>query len=123
MNSVQLIGRLGADPEIKNTSGGNTIARLRLATNSFKKEGDQWVDHTDWHNVTLFGRQAEIARDYLSKGREVGIEGRIEYREHEGKWYTSIVASRMTLIGSKGEQSSGSSGGGYASKPIDDVPF
>lgn len=123
MNKVILEGRLGADPETK----GNGVVRMRLATNRRKKIGDEWQDVTDWHTVVAFGKTGETAARFLSKGREVLIEGSIEYREHEGKWYTSILCDRLYLIGGRGESAQRQDGnpnlrGGYGSQD-DGIPF
>ena len=85
INRVILIGNLGADPEIRTSPNGTVIANLRLATSERRKEGEQWVDHTEWHRVTVFGRTAETARDYLRKGGKVLIEGSLRTRKWQDK--------------------------------------
>lgn len=93
-NKITIMGRLGADPEIKTVGGGKKIAKLSVATDKRAKDSKP-----DWHNVTVWERQADICEQYLHKGEMVLIEGRVEYREHEGKWFTDIIASDVVLIG------------------------
>ena len=85
LNKIILIGNLGADPEIRTSPNGNVIANLRIATSERRKEGDQWVDHTEWHRVAVFGRTAETARDYLRKGSKVLVEGSMRTRKWQDK--------------------------------------
>jgi single-strand DNA-binding protein len=120
LNRVQLIGNLGKDPEIKYTPSGTPVAKITIATNErFKDKSGEWQDRTEWHNVVLWQRMAEIAGDYLKKGGKVYIEGRLQTRSWEDKqtnqkkYMTEIVASDMILLGGRGE-SSGESGGGYS---------
>ena len=79
VNKVTLGGNLGADPEAKVTSGGAKIVNLRVATSRSKKEGDEWVEVTDWHRVVTFGKLADSCEKFLKKGRQVFVSGRIEY--------------------------------------------
>ena len=105
INSVTLIGNLGADPEMRTTASGMVIANLRVATTSRKKVGDgKWEDVTEWHAVTVFGKTAENAGQYLSKGRQVYIEGRLQTRkwqDKEGKdrWSTEVVCNELKFLG------------------------
>ena len=121
INSVTLIGNLGADPEMRTTAGGMVIANLRVATTSRKKVGDgKWEDVTEWHAVTVFGKTAENAGQYLSKGRQVYIEGRLQTRkwqDKEGKdrWSTEVVCNELKFLGSKND--SGHNAGGSMSRP------
>ena len=81
VNKVILIGNLGKDPELKHTSGGTAVATMTLATNErFKDKSGEWQDRTEWHNVVLWQRLAEIAAEYLKKGRSVYVEGRLQTR-------------------------------------------
>jgi single-strand DNA-binding protein len=85
VNKVILIGNLGKDPEVKYTPSGAAVAKLTLATNErFKDKGGDWQDRTEWHNVVLWQRLAEIAGEYLKKGSKVYIEGRGEGSGDEG---------------------------------------
>ncbi len=103
-NQVQLIGRLGAAPEIKKIENGSTMARLRVATaESYKNAKGEWVTETQWHTVTAWGRLAERAAQGVDKGAEVFIEGRLEHRNYTGndgqrKYYTDIVAQEFYVM-------------------------
>ncbi|MDO8954987.1 MAG: single-stranded DNA-binding protein [Gammaproteobacteria bacterium] len=105
LNKVILIGRLGSDPEIRYMPNGNAIANLRLATNDgYKDKAGQFQESTEWHRVVLFGRLAEIAGQYLQKGRLVYVEGRIrtnKWQDKEGqdRYTTEILANEMQLLG------------------------
>ena len=109
INKVILIGNLGSDPEIKISASGSTIANFTLATNERWKnsEGVQ-QEQTEWHRVVAFGRLAEICGEYLRKGRQVYIEGRLQTRSWEDKegtkrYTTEIVLRDMQMLGTKGE--------------------
>jgi single-strand DNA-binding protein len=116
VNKVILIGNLGRDPETRYTTGGDAVTNLRLATTeTWKDKSGEKQEKTEWHSVVLFGRQAEIAGEYLKKGRSVYIEGRLQtrkYTDKEGveKYATEIVADRMQLLG--GREGGGGSGSG-----------
>ena len=117
LNRVQLIGNLGKDPEVKYTPQGTPVAKLAIATNErFKDKAGEWQDRTEWHNVVLWQRQAEIAGEYLKKGSKVYIEGSLRTHSWEDKqsgqkkYMTEIVVNDLVLLGGRGE-SSGESGG------------
>ena len=120
VNKVILIGNLGKDPEVKYTPQGTAVAKLTLATNeSFKGKDGQWQERTEWHNVVLWQRLAEIAGEYLKKGNKVYIEGRLQTRSwddkqtNQKKYMTEVVGGTMVLLGGRGEGGgSGESGGG-----------
>lgn len=121
LNSVTLIGRLGADPEVRQ-AGATTVCNLRIAT-SEKRKGEE---KTEWHNVTVFGETAEACAKFLVKGRELCVQGRLQMREWTDKagnkrFSTDVVADRVVFLGSKGE--SGGTGQTKPSAPDDDVPF
>ena len=128
VNKVTLLGNLGKDPEVKFTPQGTAVAKLALATNErYKDKEGQWQDRTEWHNVVLWQRLAEIAGEYLKKGSKVYIEGRLQTRSWEDKqgqkrYTTEIVATNLILVGSRG-QGGGGGGGGYdeAPPPSDDM--
>ena len=113
VNKVLLVGRLTRDPEIRTTATGQNVASLSLATNRFwKDKSGQRQDKTTFHNVILWGRLAEIAGQYLVKGQEAYIEGRIETRKYTAKdgsdrYVTEIIAENMQL-GSKAQGGSNS---------------
>jgi single-strand DNA-binding protein len=106
VNKVILLGNLGRDPETRYTTGGDAITNLNIATNEqWKDKSGEKQERTEWHRVVLFGRQAEIAGEYLKKGRTVYIEGRLQTRKYTDKdgvekYSTEIVGDRMQLIGS-----------------------
>ena len=112
INKAILIGRLGKDPEMKYTPSGTAVASFSIATNySVKDVEGNYTDKTDWHNIVVFGRRAEFAGEYLSKGRLVFIEGRIQTRSWEDqngnkRYITEIISSDVQLLGSKGESTS-----------------
>jgi single-strand DNA-binding protein len=116
VNKVILIGNLGRDPETRYTTGGDAVTNLNIATSeTWKDKAGEKQEKTEWHRVVLFGRQAEIAGEYLKKGRSVYIEGRLQtkkYTDKDGveKYSTEIVGDRMQLLGSR----DGSGGGGDA---------
>ena len=115
VNKVILIGNLGRDPETRYTTSGDAVTNLRIATTEqWKDKSGEKQERTEWHTVVLFGRQAEVAGEYLKKGRSVYIEGRLQtrkYTDKEGveKYATEIVGDRMQLLG--GRDSAGASGG------------
>lgn len=123
LNKVMLIGNLGKDPEVRYTTSGQAVASFSLATSEkFKNRNGEMEERTEWHNVVLWGRQAEIAKDYLAKGRTVFIEGRLQTRKWQDKdgrdrYTTEIVGDRMQFVGAKGD-SGGRQGGGRS--PGDD---
>lgn len=119
LNRVQLIGNLGKDPEVKYTPQGTPVAKITIATNErFKDKGGEWQDRTEWHNVVLWSRMAEIAGEYLKKGKQVFIEGRLQTRSWDDKqtgqkkYMTEIVASDLILLGGGGARGEG--GGDYS---------
>jgi single-strand DNA-binding protein len=118
VNKVILLGNLGRDPETRYTTGGDAVTNLNIATSEqWKDKAGEKQERTEWHRVVLFGRQAEIAGEYLKKGRSVYIEGRLQTRKYTDKdgvekYSTEIVADRMQLIGSA--RDAGAGGGGDA---------
>jgi len=121
LNKVMLVGRLTRDPEIRNTPSGQSVATMSLATNRFwKDKNGQKQDKTEFHNVVLWGRLAEIAGQYLTKGQEAFIEGRMETRKYTGKdgverRVTEVIAENMQL-GSRAQGTS--SAPGSFNKPV-----
>ncbi|HWS77648.1 MAG TPA: single-stranded DNA-binding protein [Thermomonas sp.] len=118
VNKVILLGNLGNDPEVKYTQGGMAIATLSVATTYSRKDKDgNFQEKTEWHRVKLFGKTAEVAGEYLKKGRQVYIEGRIEYGSYEKdgvKHYTTdIIGEDMQMLGGGDGQRGGGEGGGY----------
>ena len=110
INKVILVGNLGNDPDVKYTQGGMAITTLSLATTTVRKDKDgQPIEKTEWHRVKLFGKLGEISGEYLKKGRQVYIEGRLEYGSYEKdgvKHYTTdVVADDMQMLGGGGSES------------------
>jgi single-strand DNA-binding protein len=121
VNKVILIGNLGKDPEIKYTPGGTPIARFSLATNERTKDKDgNWVDRTEWHNIVAFQRTAEIAAEYLKKGRSVYVEGRIHTDTWDDKdtgqkrYKTEIYVNNLVMLGGQREGEGAGMGSGRA---------
>ncbi len=142
LNKVMLIGNLGKDPEVRYTASGQAVAGFSLATSEkFKGKSGDMEERTEWHNITLWGKLAEIAGEYLSKGKTVYIEGRLQTRKWQDKngndrYTTEIVGDRMQMLSGKGERSSSGGGGdtptaqksgssNYEEPPFqdDDIPF
>ena len=104
-NSVQLIGNVGQEPEIKNLEGGKKLANINIATNEvyYRENGDK-VEQTQWHRVTAWGKTAEIIEKYVTKGKEVAIEGKLSHRSYDDKngekrYITEVVANDLLLLG------------------------
>jgi len=117
VNKVILIGNLGKDPEVKYTPSGMAVAKFSLATNDrFKDKEGNWQDRTEWHNLVAFQRTAEIAGEYLKKGRTVYIEGKLQTSSWDDKetgakkYKTEIIVNELVLLG--GGQRGESGGGG-----------
>ncbi len=108
VNKVILVGRLGADPEVKTVTGGNTVARLSLATSeSWNDKQGQKQERTEWHRVVVWGKLAELCGRYLSKGRQVYVEGRLQTRSWEDqqgqkRYSTEVVAGTVQFLGAGG---------------------
>ncbi len=104
-NSVQLIGNLGKDPEIVQMDNGNKLAKFSLATSeSYKNAQGEKVEDTQWHNIVAWGKTAEIVENYLIKGKQVAIEGKLVHRSYETKegekrYITEIKCNELLLLG------------------------
>ena len=97
LNRVTLVGRLTRDPDLRTTAGGQEVANLRLAvTSRGRDESGNWTDKSNYFDVTIFGKQAETAGQYLSKGRRVGVDGRLSWREWEAQDGTKRQAVEVT---------------------------
>jgi single-strand DNA-binding protein len=147
VNKVILVGNLGRDSELRYTPGGAAVATLNLATTEvWNDRNNQRQEKTEWHRVILWGKQAESLQEYLTKGKQIYVEGRLQTRQWDDKegnkrYTTEIKADRITLLGGGGgggargggggEQyggRSGSGGGGMDEPPVepitdDDIPF
>ena len=130
-NKVILVGNLGRDPEIRYMPSGEPVANITIATSSkYKSKTGELVEETEWHRVTFFGKLAEIAGQYLKKGRPVYVEGRIKTRKYTDKdgvekYATDIIANEMQMLGGREgmvEPSHEDSGGGDDSAPRRPAP-
>lgn len=137
VNKVILVGRLGADPELKSVGQGQSVARLSLATseNWVSKDG-QKQERTEWHRVVVWGKQAENCAKHLAKGRQVYVEGRLQTRQWEDpqgqkRYSTEVVATTVQFLGSAGAGASSNDGYGpsqdFGPEPVvdsnDEIPF
>ncbi len=110
VNKVILVGNLGQDPDLRATAGGMPVCSLRIATTDRRKDKDgNWKDHTEWHSVVVYGRQAETANQYLRKGRMVYVEGRLQTRKWQDRngqdrWTTEIIADNIRFLGGGQQQ-------------------
>jgi single-strand DNA-binding protein len=140
INKVILVGTLGKDPEVRYSQSGSAICSLSLATNEkWKDKNGEMQERTEWHRVKFFGRMAEIAGEYLKKGSQAYVEGKLrteKYTDKQGveRYSTDVIADELMLLGGKsegGERRQESRGGGGQSAPSagdepfpdDDVPF
>lgn len=127
VNKVILIGRLGKDPEMRYAPSGTAIATFSIATNHQQKSEGEWVEKTEWHNLLTFGKTAEFAGEYLNKGKQVFIEGRLQtssWEDQQGqkKYKTEIVVNDLQLIGGKGDGDSGSQAASSTSESSKQAP-
>lgn len=140
VNKVILVGNLGRDPEIRSTASGQQVASFSVATNRRWRDRDgNRQEQTEWHNVVCFGRQAEVAGQYLTKGRQIFIEGRLQTRSWEDrqsgerKYRTEVICENFQMLGQRGDageggispdlQAGGTSDFGAPSAEDDDIPF
>jgi len=113
VNKAILIGNLGRDPEIKYTQSGQAVATFSIATTrKWRDKEGQPQEQTDWHNIVVWGRMAELAKEYLAKGRSVYIEGRIQNRSYDDKdgnkrYISEVVAISMQFLGARPDQAGG----------------
>ena len=121
VNKVMLLGNVGKDPEIRTTAGGMTVASFSLATADRAKDAQgNWADKTEWHNLVCFQRTAEIVRDYVKKGTQIYVEGKIQTRSWDDKesgqkkYRTEILVNELSLLGGRGGGEGASSGGSYS---------
>ncbi len=147
VNKVILVGRLGKDPEVRVTGGGQSVASFSIATNEkWTGKNGEPEERTEWHNIVAWGKLAELCRDYLNKGSQVYLEGRLQTREYEDKdkikrRTTEINAREVVFLSGRGQGKGGeeggekayaSGGGGNRRAPVgpadpviadDDIPF
>ena len=124
INVVVITGNLTRDPELRSTPGGTSVCKLRVAVNSRRKDqSGNWVDKPNYFDVTVWGAQGENCANYLSKGRPVAVEGRLDWREWEDKeggkrQSVEIIANSVQFLGSR----DGNGGNGNGFSPSSDVP-
>ncbi len=139
LNKVMLIGHLGKDPELRYTSNGVAVANFSIATNETWKDQDgNLQERTEWHNIVMWAKLAEIAGEWLKKGKQVYLEGRIQTRSYDDKngvkkYFTEVVATEMIMLGGPGGAGASSGGGsaqassvnepGQQSEKEEDLPF
>lgn len=143
VNKAIIVGNLGRDPELRHTQGGSPVCQLSVATTrAYTNKNNDRIEETEWHRIVVWGKSAEHCNNYLSKGRQVYVEGRIQTRSYEDKegvkrYSTEIVADSVQFLGSRpdggsqGQGGAGQSGGGeqfhdnyIPSDPgNDDIPF
>jgi single-strand DNA-binding protein len=141
INRVVLVGNLTKDPELRSTPSGTSICKLRIAVNTRRKdETGQWVDKPNYFDVTVWGNQGESCAQYLSKGRPVAIDGRLDWREWDAtdgsgkRQAVEIIAENVQFLGSRGDGGGGEApqfvpagaageNADFASTPDDDIPF
>jgi single-strand DNA-binding protein len=129
VNVVVITGNLTRDPELRHTPGGTAVCELRVAVNSRRKDGQsgEWIDKPNYFDVTVWGGQGENCANYLSKGRPVAIEGRLDWREWEARdggkrQAVQIIANSVQFLGSRDGSGSGNGNGGGGFSPSSDVP-
>jgi single-strand DNA-binding protein len=126
INVVVVTGNLTRDPELRSLPSGNSVCKLRIAVNSRRKENGEWVDKPNYFDVTVWGAQGENCATYLSKGRPVAIQGRLEWREWEAqdgskRQAVEIIAESVQFLGSR-DGSGGGGNGNAAATPQSDIP-
>ena len=132
LNRVTLVGRLTRDPELRHTAGGDAVCSMRVAVSSrARDENGQWGDKSNYFDVVVFGRQAESASNYLSKGRRIGVDGRLSWREwtaQDGgkRQSVEVVANDVFFLDSRsdggGGGASGGEGSGWSAPAGSDMP-
>ena len=123
VNKALLLGHVGKDPEIRSTAGGTIVANFSFATSDRQKDNQgNWIDKTEWHNLVAFNRTAEIVRDYVKKGTQLFVIGKIQTRSWDDKesgqkkYRTEVLVNELSLVGGRSDSggSSHSNGGGYS---------
>lgn len=136
VNKVILVGNLGKDPEVRNMPSGDAIANINLATtDSWKDKNGEKQERTEWHRVAFFGKLADVAGEYLRKGSQIYVEGRLQTRKWQDKdgqdrYTTEIVADRMQMLGGRNSNAGSGESAPSAPKPAggsddfeDDIPL
>lgn len=126
LNKVMLIGKLGKDPEIRYSANGTAFANFSLATDDRRKGANgEWIDTTEWHNIVMAGKLAEIAGKHLAKGAQVYVEGKLQTRKWQDKdgrdrYSTEVFAEKMVMLGGKRAEVAPDGGG---EDDLPDIPF
>ncbi|MHB1843801.1 MAG: single-stranded DNA-binding protein [Deltaproteobacteria bacterium] len=126
VNKVILVGNLGANPELRYTPGGQAVANFRIATNEkWSDKNGQAQERTEWHRIVVWGKLAELCNQYLQKGRQVYVEGRLQTREWTDKenhknYTTEVIAQQVTFLGGRDGASPGMSRGKGGDAPMDE---
>ncbi len=145
INKVILIGNLGRDPEVRATQSGTSVVNFSLATSRkwTDRNSNERKEETEWHNIVVFGRQAEVAAQYLTKGKQIYLEGRLrtssweDRQTNEKKYRTEVICENFQMLGRRDENMGGGAGGGGGYRPSgsdsgpdipegddeDDIPF
>lgn len=124
VNKVILIGRLGSNPEIRYTPSGAAVANFNIATNeSWNDKNGQKQERTEWHRVVVWGKLAQLCGEYLTKGRQVYLEGRLQTRqwqdkEGQTKYTTEVIANTVQFLGGPGERAGAGAGAGAGAAPM-----
>lgn len=118
LNSSDLVGRPTRDPEVRETAGGTKVANIRLAFSTRTRDGEEWVDKSNYITVTVFGRTAEFVEQYVTKGKRIGVDARLEMNEwtaQDGSERNEIVliANKVFLLDSRRDSDEGDGGDGY----------
>lgn len=125
LNRVTLLGHVGKQPELKYTPQGTPVAKFSMATSSSYKKDGEWVEKTEWHNLVLWAKVAEVAAEHVNKGDKIMVEGRIETRSWDDKdsgvkkYMTEIVVHDLFLLGKKKEGNGEGNGGNYQREGFD----
>lgn len=123
VNKVILVGNLGNDPEVRYMPNGNAVANLSLATSeSWKDQQGQMQERTEWHRLTMYRRLAEVAGEYLKKGSQIYVEGKLQTRkwqdqQGQDRYTTEIIVDQMQMLGGREGGGQGGQGGGYQQRP------
>lgn len=129
VNKFFFLGHVGSDPNIKALSSGVLVANISLATSDRYKQGNEWKDRTDWHYLTVYGKLAEVVREYVHKGDRLHVEGRIRQDSWEQggqiHYRANFVVEDLTMLGSSGKRADAGQGNPYHGKVIEDedIPF
>ncbi len=127
VNKAILVGNLGKDPELRYTPSGTAVCTFSLATTErFKNKQGEQQDKTEWHNIVVWAGLAEICGKYLTKGKQIYVEGRIQNRSYDDRdgnkrYISEIVVNEMQMLGRAGDQAGSTGGGGGGSRPVSQV--